>query len=221
MRLRLIRATRLPEHHTPTTSRTAPTHPVPLAQAVQIVASPEKSRPLFSAADGRRRDGASLHGNSCAVGRAGIEKGWRQPLFPPPCGKRQIKNIRAADTTEKTRLAANLLRLAANLGHSIAVNVGLRRLSPTYRAGKKRTGRRQQDRPAPQLAAGRRHPRIGQGQAQPGGTAYEEAVVSRNRDAATSTNQTRLAASPSRLAANLAAVIGFVFWAQKHTENHG
>ena len=49
-------------------------------------------------------------------------------------GKRQIKNIRAADTQTKTRLAAKPLRLAANLGHAIAVNVGLCRPSPTYRA---------------------------------------------------------------------------------------
>ena len=48
-------------------------------------------------------------------GERGLERGMWYPPFPPPRGKRQIKNIRAANTPDKTKLAANLLWLAANL----------------------------------------------------------------------------------------------------------
>ena len=99
-------------------ARTSPTRPIPLVQAVKTGAIPETSRPLLSAADGRRRDGGGLHGNSCAVGSPFLwllSFGEAKESSPPPRGKRQIKNIRAADTADKTRLAANPLRLAANL----------------------------------------------------------------------------------------------------------
>ncbi len=90
-------------------ARTSPTCPIPLVQAVKTGAIPEASRPLFSAADGRRRDGGSFHGNSCTVGSPFLwvlSFGEAKESTPPPRGKRQIKNIRAADTPDRTRLAA-------------------------------------------------------------------------------------------------------------------
>ncbi|MDC7692412.1 hypothetical protein [Vogesella indigofera] len=87
--------------------KTAPMRPVPLAQAVENGASPETSRPLLSAADGRCRDGGSFHGNACAFGSPFLwilSFGEAKESIPPPRGKRQIKNIRAADSTNKNKV---------------------------------------------------------------------------------------------------------------------
>ena len=92
-----------------TPANTEPTRPFPLAQAVKNAASPETSRPLLSAAYGRRRDGGSFHGNACAVGSPFLwilSFGEAKESIPPPRGKRQIRNIRAADATHQKRLAA-------------------------------------------------------------------------------------------------------------------
>ena len=62
-------------------------------------------------------------------GERGLKRGGGSPFSRRRAASGREKDIRAADTPDKTRLAANLLRLAANLGHSIAVNVGLRKLS--------------------------------------------------------------------------------------------
>ncbi len=64
-----------------------------------------------------------------------VKRGMRYPPFPSAARKRQDKPASAQRIPQiKTRLAANLLRLAANLDHSTAANVGFRQLSPTYRA---------------------------------------------------------------------------------------
>ncbi|MDC7709292.1 hypothetical protein [Vogesella indigofera] len=83
------------------------TRPIPLAQAVETVVIPETSRPFLSAADGRRRDGGSFHGNACAFGSPFLwlpSFGEAKESSPPPRGKRQIKNIRAADTPDKNKI---------------------------------------------------------------------------------------------------------------------